>query len=368
MRSRAWWLKAVAPPVLVTAVISSVALTSGASADVAPTLPAKTADQLLAMVQKAGVAGLSGTVTERSALGLPALPDSVNTGSASGIVGMLTGTHELRVWVGGPADHGKFRAQILDQLDETEVVATGEALWSYTYSTNQATELKLPTGGMHTASPAGAPASSATGAFTPGQAAQALLSALSKSTAVTADRTSTVAGRAAYVLDVEPLTSQTTIGRISIDVDAATGVPLRLRIYARDASSPALSIGFSTVSFGAVSPSVFTFTPPPGAQVSVSNLSRPTGTGAGDVRVIGSGWARVLVVPHVSLPTPGGPGSSGDNEQLSSALAKLGQPVPGGTLISTTLLNVLLSDDGGLLVGAVPPSTLQSLAKSTPTK
>jgi outer membrane lipoprotein-sorting protein len=364
MRSRAWWLRALAPPALVAAVISSVALTNGASADVAPSLSPKTADQLLAMIQKADVAGLQGTVVEKSALGLPALPDSVTAGSATGVVGMMTGTHRLRVWVGGAADQGKFRAQILDQLDETELVASGDALWSYTYSTNQATELKLRASSDATPAP-----SSPARPPTPDQTAKSLLSAVGNTTSVTAGGTSTVAGRDAYVLDVEPLTSQTTIGRISVDIDASTGVPLRVRVFARGSSSPALSIGFSSVSFGPVAPSVFTFTPPPGAQVSVSKVSLPTGVGTGDAHLIGTGWASVLVVPDASAHLAGEhAGSPRQRQSLSSLLDRIGQPVSGGTLISTRLVNVLLTYDGRLLIGAVPASTLQTLAKSAPTK
>lgn len=368
LRSLRWprVARIIAPPAAVAAVITTVALTHGAAADVAaPTLAPKTADQLLAMVQKADVAGLSGTVVERSALGLPSLPESANTASAAGLLGMLTGKHTLRVWVGGTDQPGKFRAQILDQLDETELVATGTSVWSYTYSTNQATELRVPpeSARTHRTAPGTPP-------VTPDQTAAALLGAFTNSTSIDTAGTARVAGRNAYVLAITPLTNATTIGRISIDIDAATGIPLQLQVFARGASSPAASIGYSSVSFAAVSPSVFTFTPPPGAHVSVTNLHAPAAgmhpelTGA---QVVGTGWASVLVVPDVSLNN-GYHARGRQAENLSSLVARIGQRVPGGTLITTTLVNALLTDDGRLLIGAVPASTLQSVATSAPTK
>ena len=39
-------------------------------------------------------------------------------------------------------------------------------------------------------------------------------------------------------------------------------------------------------------------------------------------------------------------------------------PVPGGRLLSTALVSVLITDDGKMYVGAVTPAALQQVAKT----
>src|SRR5690242_18573254 len=110
MRSRNWWLRVVAPPVGVGAVIAGVSI--GLPASAAPSLPTKTPEQVLAMIASADMPGISGTVVEKAALGLPAIPSTGDSGP-SGLTGLLSGTHSLRVWDGGPR---QLRVQVLDQL------------------------------------------------------------------------------------------------------------------------------------------------------------------------------------------------------------------------------------------------------------
>ena len=63
-------------PLLVAAVVAGgVAFATASRSDSAtPTLPARTAEQLLTEVGQARVAGLSGTVVQTARLGLPSLP------------------------------------------------------------------------------------------------------------------------------------------------------------------------------------------------------------------------------------------------------------------------------------------------------
>jgi len=259
---------------------------------------------------------------------------------------LTSGKHTLRVWEGGNA---RFRVQILDQLDETELVSNGHAFWTYTYSTDKADELRLPSGILRGNTPAAT-------APTPGQTAEKFLAAIGKSTNVTTSTTTRVAGRDAYTLDIEPLAAATTIGRISIDIDALTGAPLRVRVYATAASSPAFSIGFTSVSFGAIDASRFDFTPPPHALVTVSTPSSDAASsqlGNGSY-LTGSGWTSIVVVPNA---TP-----SASSNSIASMFDNMGQPVDGGTLLPTTLVNALLTTDGRLLIGAVPASALKTAA------
>jgi len=346
MRSRNWWLRLIAPPALVTAAISSLALATGASAGGSPALSPKTADQLLTMLRNANPISVHGMVVEQADLGLPNLPASIGGNDSTGLLGLTSGKRTLRVWEDGNA---RFRVQILDQLDETDLVSNGHAFWTYTYSTDVADEVRLPNGMRGGDTPAATPP-------TPGQTAEKFLAAIGKSTNVTTSTTTRVAGRDAYTLDIEPLTAATTIGRVSIDIDALTGVPLRVRIYATAANSAAFSIGFRSVSFAAINAGLFDFTPPPHALVSVSApssdaVSSLLGNGS---YLTGSGWTSIVVMPNVT--------ANGSSNSIAGLIDKMGEPVDGGTLLATTLVNALLTTDGRLLIGAVPASALQTVA------
>ncbi|MDQ1539971.1 MAG: hypothetical protein QOH29_697 [Actinomycetota bacterium] len=372
MRDRSWWIRAVTPPIAVGAVIavSAVGLPANASA---PQLSPKTAQQVIALLANPTVTGLSGDVVEKSALGLPALPSGGGRSTAAGLTGLLTGTHSLRVWVGTA---GQFRAQVLDTLDETEVVSDGTTLWTYVYSTNSVSRVTLPAQGKaSTSKPSPAEAS-----LTPDQAATKVLSAIDPSTEVTVSGTASIAGHDAYLLDVRPRTADTTIGVIRIGVDATTGVALRVQIFARGATSAALTIGFTHVSFGAVDASRFQFTPPPGATNTTggpnivagprhgsdkpSTAPVPESASSTQPRVVGTGWTSVVVLPNGALTTsmPGQSQAADRHDSgpnLADLVAKAGTRVTGGTLLRTALINVLVADDGRVLVGAVPASVLQ---------
>jgi outer membrane lipoprotein-sorting protein len=391
MRDRAWWLRVVSPPVVVGAVIAVAAI--GIPADATPSLPTKTAQQLLTMVTAGtdvAVSGISGDVAETASLGLPSLPSGTGGSGSGGLTGLLSGTHALRVWIGKA---GQFRAQVLDTLDETDVVSDSTDLYTYVYSTNTVTHIALPTkhgsgssGGSGGSDTATSPATAAS--LAPSQLATSLLNAINPSTDLSFGGTAKVAGHDTYLLDVRPRTADTTVGLVQIALDSATGVALRVQIFAQGASSAAFTIGFTKVSFAAINASQFHFTPPPGAQNSAgtafskgapsSAMTAPTTkqSTAPTARpyVIGTGWSTVLVLPRAAL-TPKNPqpqtqrrGRGGQAESLASALADAGVRVDGGTLLQTNLLNVLSADDGRLLIGAVPLATLEkALHAPTPT-
>ena len=375
MRSKSWWLRAVAPAAIVGATITAVNV--GLPASAAPSLSTKSPQQLLAMITQAKIPGVSGTVVEKASLGLPALPTGAGGQATSGLMGLLSGTHSLRVWVGRP---GELRVQVLGALDETEVVSNGTDLWTYVYSTNQASHATIP---AHTGAQTGTKAAEPLGTAptSPIQLANQVIAAIGPSTAIAVRGTATVAHHAVYTLEIRPRTSDTTVGLVSVDVDAATGVPLRVQLFARGASSAAFSIGFSQVTFHAINASQFTFKPPAGARVSSLGGSASTagkssgtqsklpesptapGTQPSDgSRVVGTGWASVLVLTRNPLnniaSSPRGEGGR-NSVDVAGLLAKAGTRVNGGTLYHTTLVNMLATDDGRLLVGAVPLSVLQ---------
>ena len=329
-------------------------------AQASPGLPSRTPAQLLAQVADSVTPPLTGTVVETTSLGLPSLPGTANPTS---IASLLTGSHTVRVWYSGPRH---FRLAVPEPLSETDVIADGNTAWLWKSTTNAVTEYSLPAGSQ---APQTAPT---TAPLTPQQAAQQVLATVGPTTTVSVDSNVTVAGQPAYELVLAPKDSRSLVGQVQIAVDGKNGVPLRLQVYARGASSPAFTVGYTSIQFVTPAPADLTFTPPPGAKVSHENLTAPSGSDhmRGDVTTIGSGWLTVLDLPGTGLTAPSGSGSggsaSGDSTAVLNALLSSATPVSGawgsGRLLRTSLVSVLITDGGRTFVGAVQPSVLYAAA------
>jgi outer membrane lipoprotein-sorting protein len=331
-------------------------------AQASPGLPPRTPAQLLAQVADSVTPPLTGTVVETTSLGLPSLP---GTADPTSIASLLTGSHTVRVWYAGPRH---FRLAAPQPLSETDVIADGNTAWLWESTANAVTEYSLPAG-------AKAPVTQPTTApLTPQQAAQQVLAAVGKTTTVSVDSNVTVAGQPAYELVLAPKDSRSLVGQVQIAIDGKNGVPLRLQVYARDASTPAFQVGYTVVQFVTPAPADLSFSPPPGAKVSHVTLGEQPGSNhtQGDVSTIGSGWLTVLDLPSAGLTTPSGSapalggGGSGDSAAVLSALLRSATPVSGawgsGRLLQTSLVSVLITGNGRMFVGAVQPSVLYAAA------
>nr|WP_246299598.1 hypothetical protein [Nocardioides panaciterrulae] len=369
--------------------LSAGSIVSAVTATARDSLAPRTAAQLLVDVQKARLDGLSGTVRQTSDLGLPALPGLAGGNSAE-FSSLVSGTHTMRVWSAGPQ---QVRIALLGQFGESDLIRNGADLWTWSSAKDAATHVTLPTGA---AAQPGSGAGSGTGPATPApgepmtpqQLADRLLKAVDPTTAVSTDPTAVVAGRPAYQLVLQPRDRGTLVGSVRIAIDGATHVPTRVQVFARGASTPALEVGFTSFDPTAPAASVFDFSPPPGAKVterSPADLGSHTGPGAGHrpgpgaaaghgaprPQVVGSGWSTVVVAQLPSpSPSADSPNSSGGNAgspggpggmSLPSLLRMLPQ-VSGswgsGHLLAGTLFSAVLTDDGRVAVGAVPPTTL----------
>ena len=181
-------------------------------------------------------------------------------------------------------------------LSETDVIADGNTAWQWDSTANAVTEYTLPAdANAAQTAPTAAP-------LTPQQAAQQVLAAVGPTTTVSVDSNVTVAGQAAYELVLAPKDTRSLVGQVQIAIDGKNGVPLRLQVYARGATSPAFQVGYTAIQFVTPAPADLTFTPPPGATITHENLTAPSGSDhtRGDVTTIGSGWLTVL-----DLPAPG---------------------------------------------------------------
>lgn len=342
-------------PVAATAAVA-VAASGAFTAQADPTLPPKTAGQLLVDLQGSSVAGLSGTVVQDSDLGLPELPSTGTDQGGSSLTSLLTGSHTLRVWSAG---EDKQRIAMLSKLGETDVVRNGTDAWMWSSETNSATHLTLPAG------KAGDQPDQLPTGVTPQRAAAAALAAIDPTTSVSTDGTRSVAGRDAYELVLAPKDGRSLVGQIRLAVDAETATPLRVEVYPRNTGGgPAVSIGYTSISYEVPSAEQFRFSPPPGAKVTEGTVpGRPAAVDKARAKdtatSVGSGWTRVLVLPGMTAEKTQADGVMGTLlAQLPTVQGSWGS----GKLLQSTLLSALLTDDGRLIVGMVPPELLYAAA------
>jgi outer membrane lipoprotein-sorting protein len=356
----------VVPAVTAGVVLAGAQLMSPATATAHPNLPPRTPAQLLAAAQTSTVRALSGTVTETAALGLPQLPGADGAASLSWQA-LLVGSHTARVWIDGPA---KQRIALLGTLSESDVVHNGRDVWTYDSQRNQVTHTVLP------ARRGERPDEAAPGTTgrTPMDVANRILKAIDPSTAVSVDTTQVVAGHDAYTLVLAPRSADSTVRKVTIALDSRRFVPLQVQVYGAG-SGPAFQIGFvRDLSFGTPPASEFEFHAPPGATTVTNPLTGPgrhrhapekAGTATPPPpantptkpRIIGSGWTAIAYFAH-GLPAVA----------QSGLLGQAFQPVgsTGDRLLSTALLNVLMTPDGRVFAGAVTPSLLEQAAATTP--
>ncbi|HEY5355906.1 MAG TPA: DUF2092 domain-containing protein [Streptosporangiaceae bacterium] len=371
------------------AVALAAAVTAGSmisSAQASPELPLRTPAQLLASVagRIAPLPALTGTVVETASLGIPQLP---GTSSPNSITALMAGSHTIKVWYGDPQH---IRLAVPVQLSETDLIRNGNQAWVWQSSSNTVTRIQLPAKAGQEATHAATMPSQVP--LTPQQAASQALKAVGPSTLVRVDRNVTVAGQPAYQLVVSPKSSGSLIGRISIAIDATRNVPLRVQVFARGAASPAFQVGYTSISFVKPAAANFSFTTPPGAKVKVITPHTTSGKmpaksqqATGEPQVIGKDWLSVAVLPASDLAgvmgggsasaaassaaqsaAGGSGGGSGEDAAVAAALLKTATPVHGawgsGRLLHTSLVSVLMTSNGHVLVGAVTPAVLESAA------
>jgi hypothetical protein len=241
--------------------------------------------------------------------------------------------------------------------------------------------------------------------LTPQQAAGQALTNAARTTTLSVASNVTVAGEGAYQLVLTPKSPGSLIGQVRIAFDARHRVPLRVQVFARGAASPALQIGFTSISFGKPAAANFAFRTPAGAAV----VQEPTGSpgkAAGkafgsDITtrsgVIGNSWLAVADLPetalsslagtgppgkaagpasrlfgHSSVSADAAPGGSGGaalgigTDVIFNAVLHSARHVSGswgsGRLLRTPLISMLATSNGRVLFGAVTPEVLYRAA------
>jgi outer membrane lipoprotein-sorting protein len=264
------------PAGAVVAVAAVVAGTTVAGAEAAPSLPGRSAAQLIAAVQRSpGPGPFSGTIQLIANLGLPSLPGASDSSSA---LSLLSGTHSAGIWFADP-QHVRIAEPV--QLGESDLRRDGQQVWLWNSRDQSATHLVLPARQRFAPRvPAATPRPGGT-MPTPQQVARQILAAVGPTTTVSVQRNVEVAGQAAYQISLAPKASGSLIGRVAIAIDAAKSFPLRVQVFARGSASPAFQLGFTALSFGRPAASNFTFTPPAGAKVKTIKLPQHAGLAPG---------------------------------------------------------------------------------------
>jgi outer membrane lipoprotein-sorting protein len=359
--ARKWlrWLPAAIVPVVVVGAAIAFPLQAEAGVQLADKSPA----EVLAMIGNSTATDFSGTVDQTSQLGLPQIPSSMDPGSATlTALDALTSNHTARVYVDGTKVDGtkvdgtqKVRVQVMTSMAEQDFVRNGSDIWAYDSKDNTATHTTL------SATLKSGTDDGADGMATPAQLADRFIAAITPSTDVTVGKDTTVAGRSAYDLVLKPRTGTTLVASVSIAVDAKTGLPLSVAVMANGQSDPAFSVAFTDLTIGTPAASLFDFTPPSGAKVTEHTVAghptQPSATPDSDNQVTktGSGWSTIVSAPASALPA-----ELTDSTLISAATTA----VDGGRLLSTSLLNVLLTTDGRVFAGSVPLAQLQAAANA----
>lgn len=254
-----------------------IAATAVASANAAPSLPPRTAAQLLADLAQGTAKPLgpmTATIQQTANLGLPQLPAAVQNSNPL----VLGGSQSVNVWYSDP-QHLRVAEPV--QAGESDLRVNGRTVWLWNSKTQTATRVVLPAdvsgykgqagNGAASPSPSASPGTPGTpgGSVPPSPqaAARQILDALGPSTVVSVQSNAYVAGQAAYELSLAPKNSGSLIGQVVLAIDASRDIPLQVQVFARSTGDLAYSIGYSSLTFGEPAASNFSFTPPPGAKV-----------------------------------------------------------------------------------------------------
>ncbi|EFL34172.1 conserved hypothetical protein [Streptomyces viridochromogenes DSM 40736] len=384
----------VVPVTVVGVAAATIGLVPALADSGDPDLPKITAQQLIEKIAKSDVQQLSGTVKISTDLGLPdlgGLESSLMSGAASPDEGgssadptsklteLASGTHTLRVALDGPE---KQKLSLLENAAEYSVVHNGKDVWGYDSKSNEVYHGTAAQGPEHEKEQPPA---------TPKDFAEEALKAVDDTTSVTVDGTAQVAGRDAYKLLIKPKQSGSTVGAITVAVDAKTGTPLKFTLTPAGGGAAVVDAGFTQVSFDRPAASTFDFTPPKGAKVTEEKVTEEkaieekasAGAGAREhaehapkagedlgkgfggldgMKTLGEGWNAIAVLDTGGEGVPSGK-AGGD---LGGFMNSLGDKVTGkfgsGTVFSTRLVNALITDDGKVYVGAVTKDALVKAA------
>jgi hypothetical protein len=329
------------------------------------TVPRFTPRQLESRVLSSQRLSFSGYAESDATFGLPPLP------AFSGVTPLLDGVTRMRVWQASP-DH--WRVDTLSDTgendtyqagDDTFVWDSGEQLLTGIYGPEV---IRLPRAAD----------------LTPSALAVRIIEEAGPNAKLSILPPQRVAGQSAAGLAVRPASPQSTIARADIWAAPATGLPLRVEVFGRDAAQPALETQF--LEAGPWTPDENVLTPQRGRGTGFTATTPSQFAGVLrnlDDEVLPdslAGFAREPApVPQIGLYGSGltafavltfhpGTGSQLLDDALNAGATQLTFTDGDGAVASAPLVNLVLvhpyaSPDTFLLVGLVSQSVLEQAAK-----
>jgi hypothetical protein len=327
-------------------------------------LPARSSDlsatELLAEVKASGSVGHSGYAESVGGLDLPLTEDF------TALTSLLGDRTRIRSWWRGEAD---WRVDTVQTTGEAGTYRDASGIWNWDYEQDTIVRTSEPTVRLPRVSD-----------VEPAALARRLLSE-ARAGDVSRIPSRRVAGRDAAGLRVRPSDDGTTIDRVDVWVDPASGLALRVEIYGKDTPRPVLETAFLDFSDRTPPPSATRFSPAqpekirgetnPDLAAAINVFSRvvapatlaglpgrPGVIGLGSVGTYGSGLTLLVAVPlpgRISWPL---------REQLTKTPGAT--ETDQGVRIAVGPLSLLLTDSQNrrswLITGTVTAQTLDRAA------
>jgi outer membrane lipoprotein-sorting protein len=261
---------------------ASIAVAAGGGGPTPPPKPlADAIHDALAGTKPAGV-------TARISFTNKLFPSGALTGQAGSA--LMSGASG-RLWL----NDGGGRLELQSDAGDVQITWNDTKATVYDASSNTAYTFDLPAQKQATGSTDQAPSVTDITNF---------LTELSKHWTVSSAEATNVAGEEAYNVKVSPSHDGGLLGSAQLAWDALNGVPLRVAIYAQGASTPALALEATDISFGAVSDSDVQVSPPAGVKV-VDLSSQTSGTESGkDTSAPVTGLAAVQAAAGFPVTAP----------------------------------------------------------------
>lgn len=370
MQTRGRWAVVALGVALLLAVPTAVPVVRAAVAGVDADPPASSALELVGRALGSSAVAHSATAETRGTLGLPDLP------ALGGVAGLLGGTTRTRVWWSSAE---AWRVDTTTTTGERGDYGVGADVVSWDYEGESLT-FTAGVSGLAGGDRVRLPRAED---LLPPQAARRVLASVGPDDRLEVLGRRLVAGRVTTGVRAVPGDDRSTLGRVDVWIDDATGLPLELRVVGPDGLDALVST-YLDVRLGAPPAAVLEPPAAPGARrevgrpdvVSLADLESPwvlpdqlaglssSPTAAGGTAAYGDGLTRFAVVPITSR-------LAGDVLSAARRNGALPLDLPRGeaALVGTPLLNLVVArgDDrqhAYVVAGLVGPSTLEDATRT----
>ena len=264
-----------------------------------PSLPAVTADDLLASAIEAASrpVTISGDVSTTLDLGLPELPGIVGGAGVPGALATVVGEQRWKVW---SSPEGLRVAHLLPAREQDLVINARDAWW---WDSAEMRAVHLDFAAFRHGSgipPEGAGSVLPASSMDPVALASALIRGVSPCASLSVQGTDRVAGRDVYVLALIPLSSDSRVGSVRFSIDAQTRLPLRVEVRSTAGDDAPIAVGFTRVAFDPIDPAMFAFDPPAGTEIRDASDPSAAGDAGGGADGVGDDAAGMDATPAIT--------------------------------------------------------------------